>query len=445
MNDIFLMDEVRSGYYVSSDIKRLWAVQLDLLGKFDEFCTIHSIRYYANGGTLLGAVRHHGFIPWDDDIDVMMLWEDYQVLLKEGPAFFTGKYFLQNYLTEKEGEPQLSKLRRSDTTGCTKWERECVSVPYNKGIFIDIFPIFNVPDEEDKRLRQIEEIGYYWKLYKGYEVNREKQLNNGVSRLEKQYDEYEKLYLTRFPRISFPEIKEKYVEICAKAKERTSLVAPLSFRANNPRTTWPRVWFDEIVYLPFEDTMIPCPKGFKGILDYQYGNWQEPIIGTAMHELNVVDTETPYIEKLNINQDIPPLVREYSPADYEGLKILVRNNCDAETLANIEQLQRMSAEEHIFVAETNDNTLVGCAFFRVEDGLGRDKTAVVTYIAVGKGCEYWDVKKRLLSEMEKTARCFGCFSIILVNAVSDSEEKKTYEALQYMEKESTIFKKILEE
>ena len=415
MNDLFLKDEVRSGYLVTSEIKKLWAVLLDLLSKFDEFCKEYHVRYYANGGTLLGTVRHQGFIPWDDDIDVMMLWEDYQVLLKEGPAFFTGKYFLQNYLTEKEGEPQLSKLRRSDTTGCTKWERECVSVPYNKGIFIDIFPIFNVPDEEDERLRQIEEIGHYWKLYKGYEVNREKQLNNGVSRLEKQYDEFEKLYLTRFPRLSFSEIRKKYVEICARANRRTTLVAPLSFRANNPRTTWPREWFDEIVFLPFEDTMIPCPKGYKGILDYQYGNWQEPIIGTAMHELNVVDTETPYIEKLNIRSLPPPVIREYTPADSVGLLELINRTSNSKPNSEEISVPCISEEQHILLAETCDRTFVGYAFFCIKDIIYKGKSAVVTHIGADKDCGYPDIEKLLLSEIDKIAKCFDCFSIELTN------------------------------
>ena len=228
--DFNFQPEIKSGYLVSGEIKKLWYVQLDLLRKFDEMCKEVGIVYYAQGGTLLGAVRHNGFIPWDDDIDIMMLWDDYKKMLKVAPEYFHDPYFLQSYLTEPEGEPTHSRLRRSDTTGCTRFELECItSDQYNKGIFIDIFPLFNVPDSTDDKEKQIAEILYWWKLYKGYEVHREKQ-QNGFSKLNKDYDQYEKLYLDLETKMSFDDIKQKYVDACAAYSEYdTEYLAPLSF------------------------------------------------------------------------------------------------------------------------------------------------------------------------------------------------------------------------
>lgn len=65
--------EVRDGYYVQPMMKRIWAVQLDMLKEIDRICRRHHVNYYGWFGTLLGAVRHHGFIPWDDDLDLAML------------------------------------------------------------------------------------------------------------------------------------------------------------------------------------------------------------------------------------------------------------------------------------------------------------------------------------------------------------------------------------
>ena len=68
----FFEREVRSGYEVSEKVKKIWAVELNLLEYFDNLCREYHLRYFADYGTLLGAVRHQGFIPWDDDIDVVM-------------------------------------------------------------------------------------------------------------------------------------------------------------------------------------------------------------------------------------------------------------------------------------------------------------------------------------------------------------------------------------
>ena len=91
-------------YIVTEETKKLWTVELDLLEKFKEICAKHSLRYYALAGTLLGAVRHRGFIPWDDDIDVAMPWEDCKKLMEIAPREVSFPYFFQDHLTEKNGE-----------------------------------------------------------------------------------------------------------------------------------------------------------------------------------------------------------------------------------------------------------------------------------------------------------------------------------------------------
>ena len=92
----FLDEEVRNGYTVTSKAKRAWAVQIDLLIKLDEVCKKYGLRYFADSGTLLGAARDHGFIPWDDDIDVTMLRADYEKLKEVADKEFEYPYFYQD-------------------------------------------------------------------------------------------------------------------------------------------------------------------------------------------------------------------------------------------------------------------------------------------------------------------------------------------------------------
>ena len=94
----YLNEEERDGYLVTSEVKQLWAVLLDILVQIDSICKKHNIQYFLCGGTLLGAVRHRGFIPWDDDLDVMMKRNDYNRFCEVAPIELQQPYFFQ---TEK--------------------------------------------------------------------------------------------------------------------------------------------------------------------------------------------------------------------------------------------------------------------------------------------------------------------------------------------------------
>ena len=90
-----LNEEVMDGHTVTADMKKLWAVEMDLAKKLLEVCKKYNLKIWAEGGTLLGAVRHKGFIPWDDDLDFVMMRDDFEKLIEIGPKEFNEPYFLQ--------------------------------------------------------------------------------------------------------------------------------------------------------------------------------------------------------------------------------------------------------------------------------------------------------------------------------------------------------------
>ena len=142
----FFLEEERDGHLVSPEMKELWAVQLDLLHEFDRVCKKYNLKYVLDFGTLLGAIRHKGYIPWDDDIDVGMLREDYDRLMEIGAKEFKEPYFLQTPYTDKRFDEGVNKLRRTDTMYLS--HHTLIHYPkYNLGIFIDIFVYDNIPSD----------------------------------------------------------------------------------------------------------------------------------------------------------------------------------------------------------------------------------------------------------------------------------------------------------
>ena len=78
----FFKKEIRCGFEIPEMMKRAWAAELEVLEVIDTICREHNIQYFADWGTLLGAIRHKGFIPWDDDIDICLKRNDYDKLIK---------------------------------------------------------------------------------------------------------------------------------------------------------------------------------------------------------------------------------------------------------------------------------------------------------------------------------------------------------------------------
>ena len=120
--DGFLQSEYRDGYLVDETMKKVWAVELELLEQFQRLCERHQLRYYAIGGTLLGAVRHKGFIPWDDDADIGMLREDYEKFRQACERDLDhNRFYFQDHRNTPGYRWGYGKLRRTYTVWTVLW------------------------------------------------------------------------------------------------------------------------------------------------------------------------------------------------------------------------------------------------------------------------------------------------------------------------------------
>ena len=148
--------------YKPEELERLKKTEMEVLAAFIEICEKHDLPYFVNGGTAIGAVRHQGFIPWDDDMDVGMLRDDYEKFLQVAPGEIEGKYELMNAEINKDCLGYTMRMCKVGTKHITD---EHSKYPTTFGIRIDIFPYDNVPEDPKLRKKQLRDINLYTRMY----------------------------------------------------------------------------------------------------------------------------------------------------------------------------------------------------------------------------------------------------------------------------------------
>ena len=300
--DGFFEEELRNDYLVSKEMKEIWAVELDLLKAFQEVCEKHHLIYYADGGTMLGAIRHGGYIPWDDDIDLLMPREDYEKLCEVAESEFQFPYFFQTEYTDPTSLRGHAQLRNSKTTAILLYEYEGIN-NFNQGIFIDIFPLDSVPDDEELLKKKVEQTEY--NLTKArYLANigtiytpspKNKPIRGFIKKLRyKLFSGYLKNM------IDFDKYYRKYEEACKLYNDSNSKKIGLFFRVPfcNERT-WNREDFAETTDFKFEMLTLPIPVGYERIMTIYYGpTWRIPTKAPSLHSEVLFDTRKSYLEYL---------------------------------------------------------------------------------------------------------------------------------------------------
>lgn len=147
--------------YEPEILQKLQRIELSILKDFDQFCREHEIEYFGCGGTLLGAIRHQGFIPWDDDIDVGMTREHYEKFLSVMQEEREGDYDIVNFREDPSFPVMITKWYKK---GTTFRDQDAVTCGYHSGIAVDIFCFDNVADDEKSLRKQAMQAWIFGKL-----------------------------------------------------------------------------------------------------------------------------------------------------------------------------------------------------------------------------------------------------------------------------------------
>lgn len=148
--------------YTDEELQTIQKLELECLKAIIKACETLKIEYFLIGGTALGAVRHHGFIPWDDDIDVGMTRENYIRFIKEAGEYLPANYHIQTPY-ESEDNPYFYTKVRIDGTKFVEYCNRKVKM--NQGVYVDVFPFDEVPDDENENLSHFKEVQKWIKLF----------------------------------------------------------------------------------------------------------------------------------------------------------------------------------------------------------------------------------------------------------------------------------------
>ena len=279
-----LNEEIRKGYTISSKMKKVWAVQMELLKKLLEVCEKYHLRIWADGGTLLGTVREHGYIPWDDDIDMAMLRKDYDKLLEIAQKEFLPPYHFQSGHTDKNFTLGHAHLRKDNTAAIV--DKCDVFEDYHQGIFIDIFVYDEIPDEEEDLaffLQQIEKKKTLLKRYCDYHF----------SFLHPIFSIKTFFSILPLKKIGFFQAFKDYDQLLKG--EKGNYVACVGFSLDTNIFRRKKDLYEKTVLMPFEDIMMPVPNGYDVILKTQYGNYMKPVKTPSYHgQFVVLDPDKSY-------------------------------------------------------------------------------------------------------------------------------------------------------
>ena len=245
---------------LEDDIRAVQMKELEILKAVAKVCEDNGLRYFANGGTLLGAVRHKGFIPWDDDVDIGMPRKDYERFRQIAPQALPEHLRVMDYDREQQVTRLYLKVHDIRTTDI---EIECLPRPgQHSGVFIDIFPYDGCsasPEEQQKLKKRLKRLEY---------INIQLRIGEPIAPLR-----WAKRIILWAARLALPwNWASRQTEKLVSKQDMDAS----EYTHTNMADLMPSQWLRQTVRLPFEDMQLPCPKEYDKYLTTLYGDYMTP-------------------------------------------------------------------------------------------------------------------------------------------------------------------------
>lgn len=295
----FFKGEEIEGFFVEEMMKRAWAAQLKVLSVVDRICKRHGLRYFLHFGSLLGAVRHKGFIPWDDDLDIAMLRKDYMEFIKYAPREMPESYRIQSFYTnETHKQPNAAVINRE-----TVWEDKAITESHYGCPFIvglDLYPMDYVP--RDPQLAKVHKNLYMaaYDLAQRYDVYKEAgEAENLLSQLEQVSGSK----INREGNIvnELWKLADRVLMMFSE-DESDYLVYPSGYVTCEDGAKVRKECFSNTVYLPFVgDVQLPVPAGYTEVLIKRFGkDYMTPIRCDGTHDYPFYKRQIEYLNQNGI-------------------------------------------------------------------------------------------------------------------------------------------------
>lgn len=258
--------------------------ELDMLKLFISICDDNNLLYFAVGGTCLGAIRHKGFIPWDDDIDVALPRPDYDKFIKIAQGLMPKNYFLQTHNTDKDYRNDFAKIRDSSTTFI---ESSATKLKINHGVAIDIFPIDGTPADK----KEIDSLRKHKTRVKRY-VAKDLVLANRP--LSKKVICKVASLLCHF---STSKMLNKLENRYRQFHYETSDIVICHGGAWGDKERCPKAQYGKGVFVDFEGIKVRVPEKYDEYLTQKYGDYMTPPPESQRkphHYSDVIDPDNSY-------------------------------------------------------------------------------------------------------------------------------------------------------
>ncbi len=258
-------------------LRQVQLIQLEMLQEVDRICKKCSIHYNIIAGTLLGAIRHGGYIPWDDDADIAMLRDEYERFRKACKTELdTTRFYFQDHRNTKGYRWGYGKLRRKNTLFLREYQEH---MPYRQGIFIDIFPLDGVPDN------------YFLRSIKNFECFCvRKMLWSRVGKIaDKSF--WKRQWYKLLDKIPEEKIFYYYHIMIHHANlNKTRMVRILMFPTPNNEYGYYRNWYENSVDTEFEGKIFQGIRDYDSYLSFKFGDYMElpPIEGRKVHPVSKI-------------------------------------------------------------------------------------------------------------------------------------------------------------